>query len=77
GKQRYLRLEAKILDRETEEELASESIGGLVIDVNDRSYGSYRRELVSNAIAEVRKIQLKNAISEHHQMQEALVRKAA
>ncbi|EOY7321033.1 NgrC [Vibrio parahaemolyticus] len=77
GKQRYLRLEAKILDRETEEELASESIGGLVIDVNDRSYGSYRRELVSNAIAEVRKIQLNNAISEHHQMQESLVSKAA
>ena len=46
GKQRYLRL-AKILDRETEEKLASESIGGPVIDVNDRSYGSYRRELVS------------------------------
>ena len=57
GKQRYLWLEAKILYRETEAELASETIGGLVVDKDDCGYAGYRRELVSGAIAQLRSMQ--------------------
>ncbi len=59
GKSRYIDLVATICDIDTDDILYSESIGGLVIDVDDHrkieSYAGYRRELVKEVIAQYRK----------------------
>ena len=58
GKSRYMDLVATICDIDTDDILYSESIGGLVIDVDDRrkieSYAGYRRELVKEVISQYR-----------------------
>jgi hypothetical protein len=54
GKERVVGLKAEVLDRDTETVLADEALYGIVYATDDNSYGSYKTELIGNAIDKAR-----------------------